>query len=59
MAGQKLSAKATETVEYLEALLKETAHFGALVEQLRPPRRAPTCTPRSCRGSWAGCGRRR
>ena len=33
MAGQKLSAKATETVEYLEALLKETAHFGALVEQ--------------------------
>ncbi|HXY20296.1 MAG TPA: hypothetical protein VEH83_09910 [Gemmatimonadales bacterium] len=29
----KLSAKATETVEYLEALLKEADHFAALVEQ--------------------------
>ncbi len=33
MAGSKLSAKATETIEYLEALLKETDHFAALVEQ--------------------------
>jgi len=33
MAGFKLSAKATETVEYLEHVLKETDHFGALVEQ--------------------------
>jgi hypothetical protein len=29
----KLSAKATETVEYLETLLKEADHFAALVEQ--------------------------
>jgi hypothetical protein len=33
MAVLKPSAKSTETVEYLEALLRETDHFGALVEQ--------------------------
>jgi len=33
MAGFKLSAKATETIEYLEVVLKEADHFGALVEQ--------------------------
>lgn len=33
MPGYKPSAKTTETVEYLETLLKEANHFGALVEQ--------------------------
>ena len=33
MAGQKMSAKATEAVEYLETLLKECDHFASLVEQ--------------------------
>jgi len=33
MPGFKLSAKATETVEYLEAVLKLADHYTALVEQ--------------------------
>jgi len=33
MAVLKLSAKSTETIEYLEAVLKEADHFAALVEQ--------------------------
>ena len=33
MPGFKPSAKTTETVEYLETLLKEADHFSALVEQ--------------------------
>ena len=33
MAGSKLSAKASEIVEYLETVLKEAEHFGVLVEQ--------------------------
>ena len=33
MPAFKPSAKATETVEYLETLLKEADHFAALVEQ--------------------------
>ncbi|OYV67627.1 MAG: hypothetical protein B7Z72_09380 [Gemmatimonadetes bacterium 21-71-4] len=34
----KLSAKATETIEYLETLLKEADHFAALVEQFAAAR---------------------
>ena len=33
MPGFKLSAQATETIEYLETLLKEVDHFAAMVEQ--------------------------
>jgi hypothetical protein len=33
MAGQKLSAKHQELVEYLETLLRECDHFASLVEQ--------------------------
>ena len=33
MAGQKLSAKHQELVEYLESLAKECDHFASLVEQ--------------------------
>ena len=33
MATLKPSAKATETVEYLETLLRQVDHFAALVEQ--------------------------
>jgi hypothetical protein len=33
MSSLKLSAKSVETVEYLEALLKEADHFASLVEQ--------------------------
>ncbi len=33
MAAFKLSAKAAETIEYLESVLKQTDHYTALVEQ--------------------------
>ncbi len=41
MPGLKLSAKAQETVEYLETLLKECDHFASLVEQYASARTNP------------------
>jgi hypothetical protein len=38
MANYKLSAKAVETIEYLQAVLKETDHYVSLVEQFAAAR---------------------